>query len=207
MPQASVTPAARHLLALFRCFTHPILIDCIIMKKVLTLIACLLLFTFPAHALFLLENDDVKRPGRSGVAFGQVAGGTALNIHWGIWENTNLYFITGTGLGLGVKQRLIQENTYWPLSLDVTAETTSLKNWHTSAYGLGLRKKLGDDVSSYLKVEAIDNNADWPGFNGLQDQAIVSIGIDWKIWRDMWIILAASDRPETFGTAAVYILL
>jgi len=177
------------------------------MKKAIILAVFLLSITIPANALFLLDNDDMKRPGRSGVSFGQVAGGTAINIHWGIWDHTNLYFVTGTGAGLGAKQRLLQENTYWPFSLDVTLETTSLKNWHTSAYGLGIHKKVADEVSTYIKVEATDNNAEWPGLEELKDQAITSIGINWRVWRDMWLILGAGDRPAPFGTAAVYILL
>jgi hypothetical protein len=167
---------------------------------------CVLLSSF-AHALFLLENDDCKRPGRGAVSFGQVAGGTAVNISWGIWESSNLYFIVGSGAGLGWKQRLIQENVYWPFSFELTAETVSLKNWHTSAYGAALRKKILEDVSVFLKVEATDNNADWTGLEGLKDQSISSLGLNWKLWRDTSLILEISDRPETFGTAGVFILL
>ena len=176
-------------------------------KKIVVLTCVLLLITLPAHALFQLENDDTRRPGRSGLGFGQVAGGTAINISWGIGEYTNLYFVTGPGAGLGLKQRLLQENVNMPLSLDLTAETTSLKNWHTSAYGCVVRKKIGDDVSGFLKFEAIDNNADWSGLEGLTQRSISSAGIDWKLWQDTALLLQISDRPDTFGTASLFILL
>lgn len=177
------------------------------MRKLASIIIILFCFSIPAQALFIIETNDIPRPGRSGVAMAQVAAGTAINISWGIWERSNMYFVVGSGAGLGWKQRLLQEGPEMPLSLDLTAETVSWRDWHTTMYGVDLRKQLLDDLNGFIRLEAGDNNADWPSLKDLTTQSIFTYGLNWKVWQDINLLLSASNGPEMFGTFGLNILL
>ncbi|MFC1516957.1 hypothetical protein ACFL5G_00190 [Candidatus Margulisiibacteriota bacterium] len=177
------------------------------MKKSLITIICFLLLNAAAHALFLLENNDFKRSGRSILSAGQLAQGTVINLSWGIWERSNLYIIVGTGGGLGWKQRLLSESAYLPFSWDLSAETTSLKFYHTTAYGTSLWKELNDDLEIFVKFEQIESLDQWPGLPALGYNSITSIGLTWGLWKNSFLTIQGSSNPNNFGTIAFHVLL
>lgn len=177
------------------------------MKKLLLSLSILILVTTSAHALFLIENDDFKRPGRSSLTTAQVAGGNAINISFGIWEYSNLYVVFGSGAGLGWKQRLIQESAYTPFSWDLSAENTSYKYQHTTAYGTTLWKKLNYHINLFIKYESVENTDLWPGIPELGFHSITSLGCTLHILRNTKILLQGSNNPNLFGTVGVHVLL
>lgn len=163
--------------------------------------------TIPAQALFLIQNNDLRRPGKSVLSAAQVAGGTAVNISWGVWEYSNLYIVFGTGAGLAWKQRLLQETNYFPFSWDISAETTSLRGRHTTAYGSSLWKRINPDLALFVKYEQIDSLDKWPGLPHLGYNNITSGGFAWRIWQNSTIVLQGIGNPDPFATFGFHILL
>ncbi len=177
------------------------------MYRLFIALILVLILSYSAQALFLIENNDCRRPGRAAVSAAQVAGGTVVNMSWGVWDYTNIYMIVGPGAGLGLKQRLINENQYWPCSLELTLESTSLKMWHTAAYGVAVRKNILDDVEIFIKGESVDNRADWTGLEQLQQASLVQVGTSWKFWHGASLVLQACSTPDLFGTFGINIIL
>ncbi|MBU0580698.1 MAG: hypothetical protein KKA19_05945 [Candidatus Margulisbacteria bacterium] len=177
------------------------------MKKFSLLLFIILILAQNAQALFLIENDDFKRPAKSVLTTAQVAGGTALNISWGIWEYSNLYIIFGTGAGLGWKQRILAENVYLPFSWDISLEHTSLKHYHTTAYGTSLWKRINDKLSIFIKYESVENKDQWPGLPDLEYNSIASGGFVLRIWQNTNLLLQGNGGPNPFGTLGFHVLL
>ena len=178
------------------------------MLRVLTIIFLLFTCLAPkAQALFLLDDDLYGRPGRNVVSAAHIADGTAVNISWGIWPNANLYLVFATGAGLGWKQRLLAESEHLPFSWDISLENTSLRNWHTSAYGTSLWKALGAHSSFFLKYERVENTTLWPGLSELKNTGIYSAGFTIGLSQNSKILVQAGGGPAPFGCLGYNILL